>query len=159
MRILLEMFKWLVDKVNSIGQPKKSNTVQSTEVISAVKVKNNRNPTSSAASTNFIQTKIKNEIKPKTPNPYGKSGTDGAIGNIGVGGVSGNLGTSSRGYYPQYAIDRFEQIVTNFDERMGGFDQDVLDKIDSDLEQLLSGGNNIRPRDITKMYKSKNSKK
>jgi hypothetical protein len=153
------MFKWLVDKINSIGQPKKSNTIQSTEVISAIKVKSNQNPTSSAASTKFIDTKVKNDIKPKTRNPYGKSGTSGTMGNIGVSGVSGDLGTAARGYYPQYAIDTFERIVTNFEGDVAGFDHDVLDKIDNDLERLLSGGNNIRPRDITKKNNKKQNKK
>jgi hypothetical protein len=150
MRILFEMFKWLVDKVNSIGQPKNPNTVQSTEVISAIKVKKNQNPTSNAASTEFIDRKIKNNMGSKTHNSYGKLGTSGAEGNIGVSGVSGDHGTAARGYYPQYAVNAIEQIVTNFEEGMVGFDHDVLDKIDSDLERLLSGGDNIRPRDIGK---------
>jgi hypothetical protein len=158
MRILLEMFKWLVDKVNSIGQPKKPNTVQSTEVISAIKVKNNQNPTSSAASTNFIQTKVKNDIKAKTPNPYGKSGTSGAMGNIGVSGISGDLGTAARGYYPQYAIDKMDEVFNDMGNVFNKMD-DVFVKIDNDLDQLLSGGSNIRPRDITKKNNKKQNKK
>jgi len=141
MRILFEMFKWLVDKVNSIGQPKNPNTVQSTEVISAIKVKKNQNPTSNAASTEFIDRKIKNNMGSKTHNSYGKLGTSGAEGNIGVSGVSGDHGTAARGYYPQYAVNTFDNINKAFGD---------MDKIDSDLERLLSGGDNIRPRDIGK---------
>jgi hypothetical protein len=141
MKILFEMFKWLVDKVNSIGQPKNPNTVQSTEVISAIKVKKNQNPTSNAASTEFIDRKIKNNMGSKTHNSYGKLGTSGAEGNIGVSGVSGDNGTAARGYYPQYAVNTFDNINKAFGD---------MDKIDSDLERLLSGGDNIRPRDIGK---------
>lgn len=140
--MLVKMFRWLIDNVNSIGQPKKSNTVQSTEVISAIKVKNNQNPINSAASTTFVDTKIKQSNVDKSGTPVKSN-------------KFANNSTSARGYYPQYAIGTFEKITENFD-------QDVLDKIDDDLEQLLSGASNIKPVDIfdiNNKYWSKKSKK
>jgi hypothetical protein len=155
MRILLEMFKWVVDKVNSIGQPKKSNSVPQTEVISAIKVKNNQSPVNSAASTTFADTKTKPS--------YGKSG---AVGTSGAGGKTGKPGksnpyannsTSAKGYYPQYAIDKMDEVFNDMDNVFNEMN-DVFVKIDDDLERLLSGGSNVRPTDISNMYKSKKVK-
>jgi hypothetical protein len=138
--------------VNSIGEPKKPNLTQSTEVISAIKVKNNQAPVNSAASTTFADT--------ETKQPYGKSGVAGKSGTGGKAGTPGksnpltNNSTSARGYYPQYAINTFEKMDSVFNEM-----DDVFVKIDNDLERLLSGGSNIAPTDITQMYKSKKLKK
>jgi hypothetical protein len=145
--LLNKFVKW----VNSIGEPKKPNLTQSTEVISAIKVKNNQAPVNSAASTTFADT--------ETKQPYGKSGVAGKSGTGGKAGTPGksnpltNNSTSARGYYPQYAINTFEKFLHS--NKM----DEVFDKIDKDLEQLLSGGSNIAPTDITQMYKSKKLKK
>jgi hypothetical protein len=146
--LLNKFVKW----VNSIGEPKKPNLTQSTEVISAIKVKNNQAPVNSAASTTFADT--------ETKQPYGKSGVAGKSGTGGKAGTPGksnpltNNSTSARGYYPQYAINTFEKMDSVFNEM-----DDVFVKIDNDLERLLSGGSNIAPTDITQMYKSKKLKK
>jgi hypothetical protein len=146
--LLNKFVKW----VNSIGEPKKPNLTQSTEVISAIKVKNNQAPANSAASTTFADT--------ETKQPYGKSGVAGKSGTGGKAGTPGksnpltNNSTSARGYYPQYAINTFEKMDSVFNEM-----DDVFVKIDNDLERLLSGGSNIAPTDITQMYKSKKLKK
>jgi hypothetical protein len=146
--LLNKFVKW----VNSIGEPKKPNLTQSTEVISAIKVKNNQAPANSAASTTFADT--------ETKQPYGKSGVAGKSGTGGKTGTPGksnpltNNSTSARGYYPQYAINTFEKMDEVFNEM-----DDVFVKIDKDLERLLSGGSNIAPTDITQMYKSKKIKK
>lgn len=164
--LLNKFVKW----VNSIGEPKKPNLTQSTEVISAIKVKNNQAPANSAASTTFADT--------ETKQPYGKSGVAGKSGTGGKAGTPGksnpltNNSTSARGYYPQYAINTFEKFVHSnkmdevfdkntfekMDEVFNEMDE-VFVKIDKDLERLLSGGSNIAPTDITQMYKSKKIKK
>jgi hypothetical protein len=127
-------------------------------VISAIKVKNNQAPVNSAASTTFADT--------ETKQPYGKSGVAGKSGTGGKAGTPGksnpltNNSTSARGYYPQYAINTFEKFVyPNKMDEVFVKRHEADDKIDEDLERLLSGGSNIAPTDITQMYKSKKLKK
>jgi hypothetical protein len=147
------MIKWLVNKINRIGEPKKSETNQTAEVISAIKFKNNQNPTGNSASRTFIDTKTDKHV-------YGKSGVSGKMGEPGVQGKSGTqggfIGTASTSAY--FNPNTFDYIG-NLMERHGTEMQEVFDKIDSDLDRLLSGGSNIRPRDITKKNNKKQNKK
>ena len=80
------------------------------------------------------------------------------MGNIGVSGISGDLGTAARGYYPQYAIDKMDEVFNDMGNVFNKMD-DVFVKIDNDLDRLLSGGSNIRPTDITKKNNKKQNKK
>ncbi len=152
MNPIINMIKWLVNKINRIGEPKKSETNQTAEVISAIKFKNNQNPTGNSASRTFVDTEVDKHV-------YGKSGVSGKIGKSGVQGNSGTQGgfigtASTSAYFNPNAFNYIDNLM----ERHGTEMQEMFDKIDSDLDRLLSGGSNIRPVDITKKksYKIKN---
>lgn len=159
MNPLINIIKWLVNKVNRIGEPKKSETNQSVEVISAIKVKNNQNPTGNSASRTFVDTKTDKHV-------YGKTGQSGTMGANGLTGTSGTQGkpnspknriignASTAAYFNNNTFEYIDSLM----ERHGTEMQEVFDKIDSDLDRLLSGGSNIRPVDITKKRKSQNKK-
>lgn len=153
MNPLINIIKWLVNKVNGIGEPKKSETNQTVEVISAIKVKNNQNPTGGAASSTFNDSNV-----------YGKSGSSGVSGKNGTSGKPGKpappKGRSiSNASTSAYFNNNTFEYIDNLMERHGTEMQEVFDKIDSDLDRLLSGGSNIRPVDITKQKISKKVRK
>ena len=149
MNPLINIIKWLVNKVNGIGEPKKSETNQTVEVISAIKVKNNQNPTGGAASSTFNDTNV-----------YGKTGSSGVSGKNGTSGKPGKpsppkpaspkgrsiSNASTAAYFNNNTFEYIDNLMERHDVEM----QEVFDKIDSDLDRLLSGGSNIKPVDITK---------
>lgn len=156
MNPLINIIKWLVNKVNGIGESKKSETNQSVEVLSAIKVKNNQNPTGNSASRTFVDTKTDKHVYGKTSDAIGANGLTGTSGTQGKPNSPKNriIGNASTAAY--FNNNTFEYIDSLM-ERHGTEMQEVFDKIDSDLDRLLSGGSNIRPVDITKKsHKIKN---
>ena len=148
---IINTIEKLVRFINEIGKPKTVNHNTNVEVISAVKVKPNK-PKEEPNLWDVNHQKNNRVVSSGTTQNFidyqkNKFGSYGVTGSIGVSGMAGSYGSSSKAGSNGTAGGRPIKVGGSY------FDPHTFQQVfPEDLKDLLTGGDNVTPTDITEMY-------